>query len=104
MKNHSFNKNLNADFLPNNRSQNNKSERVQCKFELSHSQPILENTTKFESSITRFNIQTCGLPVFIPSVNNSSSETVYVISFQNNGIVYNQPVMFSPQFVLSCVA
>ena len=99
MKNHSFNKNLNVDLLQNNRIQNSKSGRVQCKFELSQSQPMLENTTNFELAITRFNIQTSGLPVFIPTMNNSASETVYFISFQYNGIIYNQPVMFSPQIL-----
>ena len=55
MKNHSFNRNLTVDLLQNNRIQNSKSGRVQCKFELSQSQPMLENTTNFELSITRFN-------------------------------------------------
>ena len=81
MKIFSFNKNLNVDMLQNNKIQTDKSERVQCKFELSQSQPILESTTNYELSITRFNIQTVGLPVFIPTMIDSS-ETIYNISFE----------------------
>ena len=96
-QNHSFNKNLNVDLQQNNRSQSNLSDRVQCNFELSQSQPILDDTTNYELSITRFNIETTGLPVFIPTMNNSESETAYVISFQYGGMMYKQSVMFSPQ-------
>ena len=96
MKNYSFHRNLNVDLLQNNKIQTNISNRVQCKFELSQSQPILENTTNYELSITRFNIQTDGLPLFIPTMVDSS-ETIYIISFEKDGIFYSQPVMFSPQ-------
>ena len=48
-------------------------------------------------SITRFNIETTGLPVFIPTMKDSESETIYVISFQYGGMMYKQSVMFSPQ-------
>ena len=96
MKNHSFNKNLIVDLLQNNRIQTDRNNRVACKFELSQSQPILENTTNFELSVTRFNIQTIGLPIFIPTM-KSANETIYIISFEKDGITYNENVIFIPQ-------
>ena len=96
MKNQSFNKNLTVDLLQNNKIQTDRNNKVQCKFELSQSQPILENTTNFELSVTRFNIQTISLPVFIPTM-KSVNETIYKISLEKNGIFYSESVVFTPQ-------
>ena len=96
MKNQSFNRNLTVDLLQNNKIQTDRNNTVQCKFELSQSQPILDDTTNFELSVTRFNIQTIGLPVFIPTM-KSLNETIYVISLEKNGIFYSESVVFFPQ-------
>ena len=81
------------DLLTTNSIQTSANNRVQVSFFQNFSQPILKNTTGYKFSIVRFVLNTENLPVFIPSISNTTNnQTIYSITMEYNGI-YSQTYM-----------
>jgi hypothetical protein len=84
--------------LTNAITQNNSHPRIQ--FFESRSIPILNDTSNYRMSITRFALNTQLLPVFIPSMQSiSSSQTIYSISMTYGNNVFQQYMKYMRIFL-----
>ena len=77
---------------------NSPNKQIPLIFNDTRSSPLIKDTTGYCMSIVRFTLDTNLLPVFIPTMQtNSSTQTVYSITMQYNGIYFQQYMQFLPQ-------
>jgi hypothetical protein len=81
---------------------NSPNKQIPLIFNDTRSSPLIKDTTGYCMSIVRFTLDTNLLPVFIPTMQtNSSTQTVYSITMQYNGILLSTIyAIFTPRYII----
>lgn len=91
------NDNIYIDMLATNTVQTSVNDRVATSFFLNNSQDIIKDSDGYQLAVTRFALNTQTLPIFIPTMNQDNTATIYSCTMEFNGSVYQQYMPFIPQ-------